>query len=66
MKEKVIQVVTAVVLGFIFSSGVALIEESGSANSIANDNNNHDIQVKGSLDVVPPYPPPPPPGDDGN
>lgn len=59
MKEKITQVVAAVVLGIIFSSGVALIESN--ANSFANDENNMQIQPVDRLNVDPPYPPPPPP-----
>ena len=60
MKEKITQVVAAVVLGFILSSGVALIESN--ANSFANDENNMQIQPVEKLNADPPYPPPPPPG----
>jgi len=64
MNKKVIQVILTVVLGFIFSSGVMIIEESSSAKSIANDNNNRHIQVMERLGVDLPFPPPPPPGGD--
>jgi len=63
MKEKITQVVAAVVLGIIFSSGIALIESN--ANSFANDENNMQIQPVDRLNadpIFPPPPPPPPPG----
>ena len=63
MKGKITQVVAAVAVGFIFSSGVALIESN--ANSFANNENNMQIQPVDRLNVEPditPPPPPPPPG----
>ena len=68
MKEKVAQVVAAVVLGFVFSSGVMIIEESSSTKSIAGDKNNTHIQIMDRLNAepdAPPPPPPPPPGGGG-
>jgi len=64
MKKKVIQVVLTVALGFIFSSGVMIIEKSSSSNSFANNENYQQIQVVDRLGKEPfdPPPPPPPPG----
>lgn len=60
MKGKITQVVTAVVLGIIFSSGIALIESN--ANSFANSENNVQVQPMDRLSTDPPLPPPPPGG----
>lgn len=63
MKGKIIQVVATVILGIIFSSGVALIESN--ANSFANDENNMHFQPVDRLSADLPIPPPPPPPPSG-
>ena len=55
MNNKVVQVIATILLGFILSSGVAIIEESRSAISIAN---NKHIQAMDRMNIDLPYPPP--------
>jgi len=65
MREKIVQIIVTVMLGVLFSSGVAIIEASSSEKSIATDNNNLYNQVLSGLHADPPEPPPPPPGGGG-
>ncbi len=65
MREKIVQIIVTVVLGILFSSGVAIIEDSSTAKSITFENNNRHIQVVNELNIDPPIPPPPPPGGGG-
>ena len=65
MREKIVQIIVTVMLGVLFSSGVAIIEASSSQKSIATDNNNLYNKVITELNIDPPYPPPPPPGGGG-
>jgi len=61
MREKIIQVIVTVVLGILFSSGVAIVEDSSSKKSIAINSNNRHIQAVNESNIDPPFPPPPPP-----
>jgi len=65
MSEKIVQIIVTVALGVLFSSGVAILEDSSNAKSIGINNNNRHIQVVNELNIDPPFPPPPPPGGDG-
>lgn len=64
MSEKIVQIILTVALGVLFSSGVAILEDSSNAQSIAINNNNRHIQVVNKLNIDPPFPPPPSPGGD--
>ena len=61
MKKEILQVIAAVTLGFVLSSGVVILEETSGLNSFAIDDNNGQIQTVDRLDKDPPVPPPPPP-----
>ena len=64
MSEKIVQIILTVALGVLFSSGVAILEDSSNAQSIAINNNNRHIQVVNNLNIDPTFPPPPSPGGD--
>lgn len=61
MKKEITQVVAAVTLGFVLSSGVVILEEASGLNSFAIDENNGQIQTVDRLNADPVLPPPPPP-----
>jgi len=61
MKKEIIQVVAAVTLGFVLSSGVVILEETSGLNSFAIDENNAQFQTMDRLNADPDFPPPPPP-----
>jgi len=65
MREKIVQIIVTVMLGVLFSGGIAIIEASSNEKSIATDSNNRYNQVISGPNADPPGPPPPPPGGGG-
>lgn len=65
MRKKIVQIILTIMLGVLFSSGVAIIEASSSEKSIATDSNNRYNQAISGPNSDPPSPPPPPGGGGG-
>jgi len=61
MKKEIMQIVAAVTLGFVLSSGVVILEETNGLKSFAIDKINGQIQPADRLNADPDFPPPPPP-----